>query len=116
MLPFLYVKETGFMRITFKDFGFYLIDEKYLKILSALDIKKMVPVPEGVYEKKNFDQETDLKYKYLLQKEYSFCLKIRKGIIEKAENLYKQQKDTSVVFKYYCDFTKLEKACDEYES
>ena len=198
MLPFLYVKETGFMGITFKDFGFYLIDEKYLKylhdideevrydeyrnydkkpflgilvmmdsytyfipltsaktkhirwknvdkthyliyeiidkkdrnprdivreysdtkylkILSALDIKKMVPVPEGVYEKKNFDQETDLKYKYLLQKEYSFCLKIRKGIIEKAENLYKQQKDTSVVFKYYCDFTKLEKACDEYE-
>ena len=57
-----------------------------------------------------------MKYKDLLHKEYSFCLKIKEGIIEKAENLYKHQKETSVVFKYYCDFTKLEKACDEYES
>jgi ABC-type multidrug transport system ATPase subunit len=50
-------------------------------ILSVMDIKKMIPVVDGVYSRVNInpeDKDTDevKKYKDLLNKEYSFCLKI----------------------------------------
>ena len=90
-------------------------ETQYLKILAALDIKKMVPVPDGLYKRKDFNTETDLKYKALLQKEYSFCLKIKEGILERAKLIYSQQKETQKVFRFHCDFAKLEKACDEYQ-
>ena len=91
-------------------------DTQYLKIFAALDIKKMVPVPDGLYKKKDFNAETDLKYRALLQKEYRFCLKIKDGILEKAKTIYSQQKTTQKVLRFHCDFAKLEKACDEYQA
>ena len=87
-----------------------------MKIFAALDIKKMVPVPDGLYKKKDFNAETDLKYRALLQKEYRFCLKIKDGILEKAKTIYSQQKTTQKVLRFHCDFAKLEKACDEYQA
>ena len=52
-------------------------DEKH--ILSVMDIKKMIPIVDGVYNRVNInpdDTGTDevKKYKDLLNKEYSFCL------------------------------------------
>ena len=99
-----------------KDVVRYYSDTQYLKILAALDIKKMVPVPDGLYKKKDFNAETDLKYRALLQKEYSFCLNIKDGILEKAKAIYSQQKATQKVFRFHCDFAKLEKSCDEYQA
>ncbi len=47
-------------------------------ILSVMDIKKMIPIVDGVYSRVNInpeDADTDdvKKYKDLLNKEYSFC-------------------------------------------
>ena len=51
MLPFLYVKETGFMGITFKDFGFYLTVGKTKSMSgSSFTIKNALSAPaEGAF-------------------------------------------------------------------
>ena len=67
-------------------------------------------------KKKDFNEETDLRYRALLQKEYSFCLNIKEGILKKAKAIYSQQKATQKVFRFHCDYAKLEKACDEYQA
>ena len=82
-----------------------------LKLLSALDIKKMIPVPADCYEKVDFNAETDLRYKALLEKEYFFCQSVQDGILEKALKIYHEQKESGVVHKMYCNFSKLEEAC-----
>ena len=50
-------------------------------ILSVMYIKKMIPIVDGVYTRVNINSEDgdngDIKkYKDLLNKEYSFCLKV----------------------------------------
>lgn len=90
-------------------------------ILSVMDIKKMIPIVEGVYSKVNINPEksdTDeiKKYKDLLNKEYSFCLKIVNEIIKKANRLYDKQMETGKVVKFGCDFRVLEKAADTWIS
>ena len=50
-------------------------------ILSVMDIKKMIPIVDGVYSRVEInpdDTETDevKKYKDLLNREYSFCLRV----------------------------------------
>lgn len=84
------------------------------KLFAALDIKKMIPVPEGYFERVDFSLEKDPQYKDLLEKEYRFCQTIQNGILERAEKIYREQKDTGIVHKMYCNFNKLEKACDSY--
>lgn len=54
-------------------------------------------------------------YKNLMNKEYSFCLKILDSIIKKANKLYDRQIKTGKVIKFCCDFKLLEKKCIEYE-
>jgi protein AbiQ len=89
-------------------------EEDYVKhILSVLDVKKMIPVIDGVYRRVNINHEqsdTDdvKKYKDLLNKEYVFCLKIINEVIEKANHLYDKQMDTGRVIKFCCDFKALE--------
>lgn len=103
-----------------KNSVFVEIDQyKYKHILSVLDIKKMIPVVDGVYEKTDIninkdDSDEITKYKHLLLKEYMFCLKIARGITEKADRLYRKQKETGKITKFCCDFEKLEKAALEY--
>ena len=58
--------------------------------------------------------EDTIKYKDLLNKEYSFCLKIIDEIIEKANKIYEKQMRTQKVSKFCCDFRALEKVCDIY--
>ena len=86
-------------------------------ILSVMDIKKMIPVVDGVYSRVNInpeDKDTDevKKYKDLLNKEYSFCLKIIDEVIVKANKLYDKQMATGKVIKFCCDFKVLEEVAD----
>lgn len=58
-----------------------LEEDNVKHILSVMDIKKMIPIVDGVYSRVNInpeDSDTDdvKKYKDLLNKEYSFCLKV----------------------------------------
>lgn len=90
-------------------------------ILSVIDIKKMIPVEEGLYsiaELNDSDSDTQetKKYKDLLNKEYAFCLKIMDDVIDKADKLYRKQMTTGKVAKLCCDFKALEEVCDTYNS
>ncbi len=85
-----------------------------LKIFAALDLKKMIPVREALYTRIEFSALSDRKYADLLEKEYRFCQKIQDGILSKVTRIYREQKETGKVYPLYCDFAKLEKACDEY--
>lgn len=65
-------------------------------ILAVMDIKKMIPVVDGVYSRVNInpdgaDTDDVKKYKDLLNKEYSFCLKVINEVIGKANKLYDKQ-------------------------
>lgn len=89
-------------------------DSEALKIFAALDIKKMIPVKEGLYSRIDFSSLTDRKYADLLEKEYRFCQKIQNGILAKAKQIYTEQKQSGVIHPIYCNFAKLESACDTY--
>ena len=88
-------------------------------ILSVLDLKKMLPIKDGVYTKvdltANSNDSAELRnYKNLMNKEYSFCLKILNSIIQKANKIYDKQMETGKVIKFCCDFKLLEQKCKEY--
>lgn len=94
------------------------VDEENVKhILSVIDIKKMIPIIEGVYCRINInpednDTEEMRKYKDLLNKEYIFCLKIIDDVVNKVNKLYSKQISTGKIAKFCCDFKALEKAAD----
>lgn len=88
-------------------------------ILAIVDLKKMIPIKEGLYLEVNLNpQEKDSleekKYKVLLNIEYSFCLKIIDTVIHKASVLYDKQMKTGRVIPFCCDFRLLEAKCGEY--
>lgn len=93
-------------------------DEDNVKhILSVIDIKKMIPVIEGVYSRVNInpediDTEEIKKYKDLLHKEYIFCLKIIDQVIDKVNKLYNKQIATGKIARFCCDFKALENVAD----
>ena len=89
-------------------------DTKILRLLAILDIKKMPPVPDGLFHRIDFRQLEDRAYSILLQKEFRFCLKQKKGIIEKAGAIYQEQKETGTVYPMFCNFTALEACALEY--
>lgn len=87
-------------------------------ILSVLDLKKMIPVPEEVYSfidvnAKDSDTKELQKYKDLLDKELKFCLTIKNKILEKAKKLYIKQTDKGNI-RFCVDFTAVEKVCKKY--
>lgn len=53
------------------------------------------------------------KYKDLLNKEYSFCLKVIDEVIGRANKLYDKQMATGKVVKFCCDFKALEEVADK---
>ncbi|MFW6307480.1 MAG: type III toxin-antitoxin system ToxN/AbiQ family toxin, partial [Campylobacterales bacterium] len=87
------------------------------KILSILDIKKMIPVKNGVYEKLDMDsiKTQDSKYFDLLLKEYRFLTNKKAGIINKANKIYTEQIRSGNVKKFHCNFKQLEEACKNYD-
>lgn len=95
-------------------------EDRVKHILSVIDVKKMLPIKEGLYSIAELNDNTsDLpevkKYKDLLNKEYTFCLKIVNEIIQKADKLYNKQMASGKIVKFCCDFKALEKVCDTYE-
>jgi len=89
-------------------------------ILSAIDLKKMIPVKEGIYSivdlvAKQNDTTEERNYKNLLNKEFSFCLKILPSIIQKANKLYDKQIETGKIIKFCCDFKLIEEKCNQYK-
>ena len=99
-----------------KDIFKSISDTEALKIFAVLDIKKMIPVKEGLYSRIDFASLSDQKYADLLEKEYRFCQKIQDGILSKVKQIYFEQKQTGVIHPIYCDFAKLEVACDTYNA
>ncbi len=88
----------------------YYSDEEKMHILSILDIKKMIPVPTGCYERIEFDELEDIRYKDLFEKEYDFCLKVKTKVLKKVEKLYQKQKKTGIIRRANCNFSELERA------
>lgn len=80
----------------------------------------MIPVKEGIYSivdlvAKQKDTTEERNYKNLLNKEFSFCLKILPSIIQKANKLYNKQIETGKIIKFCCDFKLIEEKCDQYK-
>ena len=95
-------------------------DGSVVHLLSVIDLKKMIPIKDGLYTKVNLihsesDSEEIRNYKNLLNKEYTFCIKIIDSIIQKASKLYEKQMTTGKVIPFCCDFKLLEEKCAEYK-
>lgn len=84
-------------------------------ILSVLEIKKMIPVKEGWYQKIDFSKIESQDYRALLQKEYFFLRPLASSVQQKAEKIYVEQKETGVIHPFYCNFSRLESICDIYQ-
>ena len=84
------------------------------KLLAVVDLKKMVPVPDNLYSRINFATLADERYRSLLRKEYEFRLEIKDDILNNADMIYTRQAESKKVYPFYCNFSKLEKLCDEY--
>jgi len=94
---------------------------KVKHILSAVDLKKMIPVTDEVISAVDINNHADdseevAKYKDLMNKEYSFCVKIIDDILVKASRIYDKQMATGKVQMFACDFAKLEHAADEWNN
>ena len=90
-------------------------------ILSVIDLKKILPIKDGLYTKvdltaKPSDSAETISYKNLMNKEFAFCVKILPSIIQKAAKLYDKQMKTCKVIKFCCDFKLLEEKCREYKA
>lgn len=88
--------------------------DKKIHVMSVLDIKKMIPVPDNAYERIVFDNLDDERYQDLFRKEYAFCLTIKNKIAVRAEKIYKLQKDSKIVRHAYCNFTYCESLLKEW--
>ena len=90
------------------------------RVLSVLDLRKMFPVDESVYQNVKFDisssmSRSDNQRTFLMIKEYNFLTEIADEIEKKATKIYDKQISKNKVLKYHCDYRKLEKAFDEYK-
>lgn len=86
---------------------------KLIHVLGVLDLKKMIPVPDGAYERIDFKCIGDNNYKNLLQKEYSFCLSVKEKIIKHVQKIY-EKRNNNYKIRFSCDFNKLEKALEDW--
>ena len=75
----------------------------------------MIPVPNGCYERIEFDELDDIRYKDLFEKEYAFCLKVKTKVLKKVEKLYQKQKETGVIRRANCNFSELEKVMSDWK-
>lgn len=91
------------------------------QIFSVIDLKKMLPIKEGLYTRVDLttnpqDSVETRNYKNLMNKEFAFCLKILPIIIQKANELYDKQISTGKILKFCCDFRLLEERSREYSA
>ena len=113
---YLIYEQVKKMELRKRDIFKYISETDALKIFAALDLKKMIPVADGLYSRIEFAKLEDQKYADLLEKEYRFCQKIQDGILSKVTQIYREQKETGKVYPMYCNFSRLEDACNQYQS
>lgn len=75
------------------------------KLLSIVDLKKAIPVPDGYYSKIDIRTHKD---RDLLAKEYEFCKSKKDTIINKTLSIIRRQKNTGAINFAYCNFNLLE--------
>ena len=87
-------------------------NKPYIGILiNKNDRKYVIPLSSAKEKHKTWKNVT--KYKDLLNKEYSFCLKVIDEVIGRANKLYDKQMATGKVVKFCCDFNALEEVADK---
>ena len=96
-------------------------DGSVKQIFSVIDLKKMLPIKEGLYTRVDLttdpqDSVETRNYKNLMNKEFAFCLKILPLIIQKANELYDKQMSTGKIVNFCCDFRLLEEKSREYSA
>ncbi len=89
-------------------------DNTIKHILGVLEIKKMIPVPNGAFHKIDINAIPDDAYRTLLKKEWAIIKHWRDKIIESADKTYQIQVTKKDVRKYHCNYRLLEKVCDKY--
>ena len=89
-------------------------EESLKHILGVLDIKKMIPVPSNCCRYVSISDEPDAKYRSLLLKEYQFLQKLKQDILLKVDEIYNSQKASGVIHNFYCNFSALENAFENY--
>lgn len=87
-------------------------NKPYIGILINKNDRKYV-IPLSSAKEKHKTWKNVKKYKDLLNKEYSFCLKVIDEVIGKANKLYDKQMATGKVVKFCCDFKALEEVADK---
>ena len=77
-------------------------------ILGVLDIRKMIPVPDGKFSKIDFGS-LNLNYQFLFYKEHEFCKSNQDKIMENAKRLYELTESKGhKISKFHCDYKLLE--------
>ncbi|QZE12539.1 type III toxin-antitoxin system ToxN/AbiQ family toxin [Mycoplasma sp. Ms02] len=94
--------------------SYIFVQDKSGSILGMLDIRKMIPVKQGLFVQTDLNKITDAKYKNLLLKKILFCKKNSHIIFYKCMNLYQQVKSRRKTFKFHCDYLELEQAMRQY--
>ncbi len=90
------------------------------RILSVLEIRKMIPVIDSVYSIVDLStgnpelSHEDVLRRNLMYKEYIFCKSIKDGILSKASKIYKKQIETGNVLRYHCNYKALEQVAKNY--
>lgn len=86
----------------------------YKHIIAMLDLRKMIPVPDGLYSRVQISAEKDPSYRATLETEYYFCRNIQDDIVARVEKIYSIQRATGNIYKFYCNYVLLEQICDNY--
>lgn len=87
-------------------------NKPYIGILINKNDRKYI-IPLSSAKEKHKTWKNVKKYKDLLNKEYSFCLKVIDEVIGRANKLYDKQMATGKVVKFCCDFKALEEVADK---
>lgn len=82
------------------------------KLLSVIDLKKVIPVAKGCYHEIDIRNHKD---RDLLAKEYAFCKKKKNTIFHKVINIINWQKKNQIVKFAYCHFELLEEKMKLYK-
>lgn len=86
--------------------------------LGLLGFNNMIPIHDAALIPFDIDAETDRKYADLLRRQVSFINRNKASVMDHASSTYygvvKQR--NRFLLKICCDFKKLERACDRFDS
>ena len=86
------------------------------RVLSSIRFSFMIPIPPGIATVKDISAEPSQRYRFLLYDELRFCNRNANYIRQRAKAIYEAVvvRKIPLMVENCCDFTALEKACDEY--